>query len=291
MNKFFNYIKLTRINQPTGIFLLYLPCLYGMFLNFTVSQEITWENLFKISLLFFVGSVLMRSAGCIVNDLLDQKIDQKIFRTKDRPIASKKVSNFEAILILVVLLALAFFILTRFNNITILSGFFSLILVILYPLMKRIINLPQLFLGFTFNYGIIMSSLALTSKIIYPIWIFYIACILWTIIYDTIYGFQDIKDDLKVGVKSSSIVIHKKFHNNSKLILYFLTLLMMICFGLGGYFNSYSNHFFFVISVAHLFLIYKIKICDLKNPYSCFLFFKKNLIFGILILIAIVIEK
>lgn len=290
MNRFYAYINLVRLNQPVGIFLLYLPCLYGIFLSATIFNDIAWNIIFKTSTLFFIGSVLMRSAGCVVNDLLDQKIDQKVYRTKNRPIASKKISNSEAIIILTILLIFSFLILIRFNLATIISGFIVLILVILYPLMKRITNYPQLFLGLTFNYGLLMSSFALISKINISILITYFSCVVWTIIYDTIYGFQDIKDDIKIGIRSSSISLSKNF-KNPKIALYVLAILMFFCFILVGHINNFSTSFSLLILLTHLFLIFQIKFCKINEPKSCLLFFKRNIIFGILILISLIFEK
>ena len=147
----------------------------------------------------------MRSAGCVINDLFDKKFDEKILRTKNRPLASGKVSRFEALILLGLLLILGFVILLQFNFKTILSGFFALALVATYPLMKRVTHYPQIFLGLTFNFGILMSGLVFLEKITLDFIILYIAGIIWTVIYDTIYAYRDIEDDLKIGVKSTAI--------------------------------------------------------------------------------------
>ncbi len=280
-----NYIKLTRLNQPIGIWLLFLPCLFGIFLAL---KKLPNPDFFEVSwvvFLFFAGSIVMRSAGCVINDLLDQKFDEKVERTKNRPLASKEISRLEALILLSSLLFLGLIILLQFNLKTIFGGFVALILVVTYPLMKRITYFPQIFLGLTFNFGILMSSLAMLGNIgLEPI-ILYFATVIWTLIYDVIYGYQDIEDDLKIGVKSAAI----KFQKNPRRILLSLNLTMflaLICLGWSGNFRA---EFFLTILAADLFLNHKIKNCDFGNPSNCLKAFKSNPWVGILILIAIIL--
>ncbi len=204
-----NYIKLTRLNQPTGIWLLFLPCLFGIFLALKKLPNFETIEAARIILLFLAGSIVMRSAGCVINDLIDQKFDEKVERTKNRPLAAKKISRRAALILLGVLLFLGFLILLQFNTRTILSGFAALALVASYPLMKRITHYPQVFLGLTFNFGVLMASLALLENIGIGAVILYFACIIWTVIYDTIYAYQDIDDDLKIALKSTQISFNK----------------------------------------------------------------------------------
>lgn len=282
--KFSSYLKLARLNQPTGIWLLFLPCLFGIFLALKAAPDISTLAITKIIFLFFVGSLVMRSAGCIVNDLFDKKFDEKILRTKNRPLASGKVSRFEALILLGLLLIFGFTILLQFNFKTILSGFFALALVIIYPLMKRVTHYPQIFLGLTFNFGIVMSSLVFLEKITLDFVILYIAGIIWTVIYDTIYAYQDIEDDLKIGVKSTAI----KFKSNSKRILISLSLVMCLDLIFLGFLKQFSPTFFLIISFTTFFLSEKIRKCDLQNSENCLAVFKSNFWIGILILTAII---
>ena len=226
----------------------------------------------------------MRSAGCVINDLFDKKFDEKILRTKNRPLASGKVSRFEALILLGLLLILGFVILLQFNFKTILSGFFALALVATYPLMKRVTHYPQIFLGLTFNFGILMSGLVFLEKITLDFIILYIAGIIWTVIYDTIYAYQDIEDDLKIGVKSTAI----KFKSNPKKILIFLSLTMFLDLIFLGFFKQFSLTFFLIIFFATVLLSEKIRKCDLRTPENCLAVFKSNLWIGILILTAII---
>ena len=155
MNQLNLFVELTRLKKPIGYMLLFWPCSWGLTLAYDFSSDL--NIYFFYLLLFFLGSVLMRSAGCIVNDILDRKFDQKVFRTKDRPIASGKVSVKLALLYSVILCLIAFLVLINFNLFTIIIALASMPLAFTYPLMKRFTYWPQLFLGVTFNYGLVLG--------------------------------------------------------------------------------------------------------------------------------------
>ena len=208
MNQLNIFIQITRRKKPIGYMLLFWPCAWGLSLAYDFKQSLN-EYFFYLTL-FFLGSVLMRSAGCIVNDILDREFDKRVERTKDRPLASGKISVFKSLMYVFVLCTMAFLILIQFNYLTIMLGMSSMILAFAYPFMKRITYWPQLFLGLTFNWGIIMAWCSLTNEISYLPILLYIGAIFWTLGYDTIYGFQDIKDDEIIGVKSTSIKFKKK---------------------------------------------------------------------------------
>ena len=257
------FFELTRLKKPIGYMLLFWPCAWGLTLAYDFSNNLN-DYFFYLSL-FFLGSVLMRSAGCIVNDISDKEFDKKVERTKNRPLASNKVSIKLAIFYTIILCSLAFLVLINFNKLTILLALLSMPLAFTYPLMKRFTYWPQLFLGITFNYGLILGWTAIQGEIsIAPI-ILYLGAIFWTLGYDTIYGFQDIKDDEIIGVKSTSI----KFKNNPKkflLICYSILILSILTTGLLMNFNL----LFFVsliIPIQHLFLyqIQKFDSEDKKN--------------------------
>ena len=237
----------------------------------------------RVVFLFFVGSFIMRSAGCIINDLFDVKFDEKVARTKTRPLAAKLISRHEAIIFLAMLLIFGLVILLQFNLNTIFSGFFALLLVFTYPLMKRVTYYPQIFLGLTFNFGVIMSSLALLDFITLEALILYTALVIWTLIYDTIYAFQDIEDDLRIGVKSSAIA----FQKNPKAILGSLNLVMFLLLIFLGIKADFNLNFFAIIFLSSAFLFYKIASCDFKNSPNCLVVFKQNIVVGLLIALAI----
>ncbi|NBV07084.1 MAG: 4-hydroxybenzoate polyprenyltransferase [Proteobacteria bacterium] len=279
---FINYINLTRINRPIGIGLLFLPCLFGIFLAEKKSY-LDFTKTFWMIFLFAFGSVIMRSAGCILNDIFDKKFDRQIERTKNRPLASGQINQREALILLFILLIIGLLILLQFNFLTIMSGFFALTLAAIYPLMKRITYYPQVFLGLAFNFGIIMANLATRSQINFSFIILYFAAIIWTLIYDTIYAYQDIEDDLKIGVKSSAI----KFGKNPKNTLLALSLLMFLALFFVGFFESLNWRFFLISASAFFLLAQKIITCDFSNAQNCLKVFKENFWIGALISIGI----
>ena len=286
MNQLKHFIDLTRLKKPIGYMLLFWPCAWGLTLAYDFSNDL--NNYFFYLILFFLGAVLMRSAGCIVNDILDKEFDKKVFRTKERPIASGKISVKIALLYTAVLCFFALLVLLNFNQFTIILALCSMPLAFTYPLMKRFTYWPQLFLGITFNYGLILGWTAIKAELdIIPI-IFYFGAIFWTLGYDTIYGYQDIKDDEIIGLKSTSI----KFKGNEKKFLFICYALLLILFLIGGYFMEFKNTYYFllIIPFLHLFF-YQIKIFKSKDSKSCLKVFKSNNIFGLIIFLNILIAK
>ena len=286
MNQLKLFIDLTRLKKPIGYMLLFWPCAWGLTLAYDFSKSL--NNYFVYLILFFLGSVLMRSAGCIVNDILDRKFDAKVFRTKNRPVASGKISVSLAIFYSLVLCFLALIVLLNFNFFTITLAFASMPLAFTYPLMKRYTYWPQLFLGITFNYGLILGWTAIKGEIdIIPI-IFYFGAIFWTLGYDTIYGYQDIKDDEIIGLKSTSI----KFKNNPKKFLFISYSLLFILFLVGGIFMEFSYFYYLLLifPLIHLFF-FQMRIFNFKDPSSCLKAFKSNNVFGLIMLLNILIIK
>jgi len=280
------FIDLTRLKKPIGYMLLFWPCAWGLTLAYDFSSNL--KNYFFYLILFFLGSVLMRSAGCIVNDILDKEFDAKVFRTKDRPVASGKVSIRLAIFYAIVLCFLALLVLINFNLFTIILAIASMPLAFTYPLMKRFTYWPQLFLGITFNYGLILGWTAIKSEVELILILFYMGAIFWTLGYDTIYGYQDIKDDEIIGLKSTSI----KFKGKAKKFLIACYTSLIVFFLIGAYSMNlnYNFYLFMIVPFIHLFL-YQIKIFNLKDPSSCLKAFKSNNFLGLLIFLNILIVK
>ena len=280
------FIELTRLKRPIGYMLLFWPCAWGLTLAYDFSKNL--NDYFFYLLLFFLGSVLMRSAGCIVNDISDKEFDKKVSRTKNRPIASNQVSIKLGIFYTFILCLLAFLVLINFNNLTILLALGSMPLAFTYPLMKRFTYWPQLFLGITFNYGLILGWTAIQGEINAVAIIFYLGAIFWTLGYDTIYGFQDIKDDEIIGVKSTSI----KFKKKPKLFLTTCYLIFIISLILVGIYMKLNTmfYFFILIPATHLFF-YQIHNFNFKDPKNCLRIFKSNNFFGVIVLCNILIGK
>ena len=280
------FIELTRLGKPIGYMLLFWPCLWGLTLAFNFNESI--HNYFIYSLFFLLGSILMRSAGCIVNDIVDKKFDKKVKRTKKRPIASGKISNTLAFFYTAILCFFAFLVLINFNFLTIVLAIASMPLAFTYPLMKRFTYWPQLFLGITFNYGLILAWTSINNQIdIIPI-LFYLGAIFWTLGYDTIYGYQDIKDDEIIGVKSTSI----KFKNNPKNFLILCYSIFFVFLIFVGALMKFSNIFYITLTITffHLFF-YQIKFLNTKIPENCMKIFKSNNVLGLIVFLNIIAGK
>jgi 4-hydroxybenzoate polyprenyltransferase len=280
------FIELTRLKKPIGFMLLFWPCAWGLTLAYDFSNSL--NNYFFYLTLFFLGSVLMRSAGCIINDILDKEFDKKVFRTKNRPIASGKVSIKLGLIYVFILCFLALLVLLNFNNFIIILALASMPLAFSYPLMKRYTYWPQLFLGVTFNYGLILGWVCITDQIeLVPI-ILYIGAIFWTLGFDTIYGYQDIKDDEIIGVKSTSI----KFKKNPKLFLIICYLMFTISLITVGFFMKFNTIFYIFLSIPiiHLFF-YQIYNFNFKNPENSLKIFKTNSLLGAIVLFNFLIGK
>ena len=280
------FIELTRLKKPIGFMLLFWPCIWGLTIVYDFDSNLF--NYFFFASLFFAGSILMRSAGCIVNDILDRNFDNKVERTKNRPIASGKVPINLAVFYSCILCILAFLVLINFSYYTILMALISMPLAFTYPLMKRITYWPQLFLGITFNYGLVLAWISIANEISAIPLIFYFGAIFWTLGYDTIYGFQDIKDDEIIGVKSTSI----KFKSDPKRFLFISYSLFIISLILIGFLMNFKNiyYLFMLLPIYHLY-IFQIKKLNPKLSDDCLKKFKSNNFLGLLILINILIGK
>tara|TARA_E500000178_G_scaffold85397_1_gene83977 strand:- start:5090 stop:5956 length:867 start_codon:yes stop_codon:yes gene_type:complete len=286
MKNFELFIELTRIRKPIGFLLLFWPCLWGL----TLAYDFSNDNFmfFEHCILFLIGAILMRSAGCVVNDILDRKIDKMVERTRNRPLASGKISVGQSLVLVLFLCSIAFIILIQFNLYTIILGLASMPFAFTYPLMKRFTYWPQLFLGVTFNYGIIMAWVSITNEFsIYPI-ILYIGAIFWTLGYDTIYGFQDIKDDEIIGVKSTSI----KFKKNPKIFLSLCYLIFYASIIILGIFMSFNLIYFLFSILIFLHLVfYQLRGLKILDPLMCLKMFKSNNFLGLLVFLNILVGK
>ena len=286
MNQLNLFIELTRLKKPIGYMLLFWPCSWGLTIGYDFSSSL--NIYFFYLLLFFLGSVLMRSAGCIVNDILDRKFDKKVFRTKDRPIASGKISVKLGIFYSGLLCFIAFLVLINFNLFTILIALASMPLAFSYPLMKRYTYWPQLFLGITFNYGLILGWTSINNEINFIPLIFYFGAIFWTLGYDTIYGYQDIKDDEIIGIKSTSI----KFKSNPIIFLYLCYTIFVSSLILVGFLEEFSKLYFFSLIIIFLQMYYfQLKKFRQNSPSICLEIFKSNNFLGISVFVILLIGK
>ncbi len=280
------FLELTRLKKPVGYMLLFWPCAWGLTLAFDFKNNFDHYGFYLI--LFFLGSVLMRSAGCIINDIVDRNYDKHVERTKNRPIASGMITVEKSLIYVFLLCGMALLVLLNFNFLTIILAFASMPLAFTYPLMKRLTYWPQLFLGITFNYGLVLGWTSINNEINLAPIVFYFGAIFWTLGYDTIYGFQDIKDDEIIGVKSTSI----KFKNNPKIFIFFNYFLFFVSLILIGIIMSFSKMYFLTLALPFLHLmLYQIYSFKKENSQKCLKIFKSNNLLGLIIFISLIIGK
>ncbi len=276
------YLKLARVDRPIGTWLLLFPCWWGI--GLALSQWQLWPDL-RLLVLFAVGALVMRGAGCTYNDIVDRDIDAKVARTAERPIPSGQVSVKRAAGFLILQLLIGLAVLLQLNHFTIGLGVASLTLVFTYPFMKRITYWPQAWLGLTFNWGALMGWAAVTGGLTWPPLLLYGAGIAWTLGYDTIYAHQDKEDDALIGVKSTAL----KFGRATKPWLagfYGLTLLLMLAAGLTA-----GLGWPFVVGVAGVALhfAWQVTALDIDDPASCLALFRSNRFVGWILLLGIVL--
>lgn len=282
--KFMPYVQLMRLDRPIGIWLLLFPSWWGIALG--TSQNFLLTTLINL-FLFAIGSVVIRSAGCIYNDILDRDLDAQVERTKNRPLASKALSLKQAYTTLFLLLGIGFLILLMLNKATILMGILSLFLIGTYPLMKRITHWPQAFLGLTMNWGILMGATAAKGMITFSSLLLYGAAFFWTLGYDTIYAHQDKEDDMFVGIKSTAIALGE--HTKLWVTLFYAASLLLL--SLVPIFEPMPLAFFVTpLAVAILFLG-QILTLDIHSPRNCLKVFKSNKWVGIIIFCGIFLTK
>lgn len=273
--------ELMRLHTPTGYLLTFFPAAFGLLLAYEQSMHLIYLPI------FLVGSIFARSAGCIINDFFDQKLDIQVERTKNRPLASGKVTNMQALGLLSILLCICLAILLSLSITAITTGFIAFFLIMFYPLMKRVTYFPQVFLGVTFNLGCLIAYSAVKDNISADAFILYISCGFWTVAYDTIYAFGDIKDDKKIGIKSTAIFFEKKPY---KLIItnFYTTFFILFTFAT----KDFLSYFFLtIILVCFLYSLWLIISLNINDPKSCLLRFKANNYIGFLLVFGMLLEK
>jgi len=282
--KFHPYAYLMRLDRPVGIWLLLLPGLWGISFATGGLMHFSGETL-RIMMLFTLGAVTMRGAGCVINDLWDRDIDRLVERTQNRPLASGALSAKQGFLFLATLLLIGLIILLRLNITTILLGVISLPLIILYPFMKRITYWPQIFLGLVFNFGVLMGWSAVTGSIGLPAILLYIGAIFWTIAYDTIYAHQDKDDDLIAGVKSTALF----FGENSKLYVSGFFLASLIFIAVAIIFSKGVGLSILLLSLPAFHFIWQVGRWDPLDQKSSLKTFKANRDAGVLIWLTLMV--
>ncbi|MCP5362466.1 MAG: 4-hydroxybenzoate octaprenyltransferase [Rickettsiaceae bacterium] len=267
---FSTIVELLRLDKPVGYLLVFFPALFGLFLAYEEPID-----LYYIPVLF-VGSVLARSSGCVINDFFDRDFDRQVLRTKNRPLANNTISTELALIILGLLLLLTMWTLLYFTIIPIIIGIIAFCMIVIYPLMKRFTYFPQVFLGLTFNLGCLISYAEIKDDISVGALLMYIACGFWTFGYDSIYAFMDIKDDKSIGVKSSAIFLKDK---NYKLFILCAYIIFMVLYVVA---NLSTNNYLGLIggAIALFVLFWQVKSLDVTDPANCLIRFKSNVYVG-----------
>ncbi len=260
------FVRLTRLDKPIGTWLLLWPCLWSIALAADGFPDA------RLLALFAAGALVMRSAGCVYNDIVDRNFDARVVRTRDRPIASGAISVKSALFLLALLLSGGLAILLQFNLFTILIGFASLALIFTYPLMKRVTYWPQVFLGLTFNWGALLGWAAVEGGIAWPAGLLYAGGIAWTLGYDTIYAHQDKEDDALIGVKSSALALGDK----TRPWLWVFYGLTVAGFAAAGALAETAWPFYAGLAAAALLFIWQSARVKIDNAADCLQMFKLN---------------
>ncbi|MAD91639.1 MAG: 4-hydroxybenzoate octaprenyltransferase [Gammaproteobacteria bacterium] len=278
--KLFNYCKLMRLNKPIGIWLLLWPTLWALWV---ASEGWPNQNLFII---FTLGVIIMRSAGCVLNDYVDQNIDLHVKRTQMRPIVSGQISSKEALVLFILLGLAAISLAMMLNRMTQLLATIAASLTIIYPFIKRFFSLPQFVLGIAFGWAIPMVFAAVTGGVPIIAWLLFGTVVIWAVIYDTFYAMIDRNDDIKVGVKSTAIL----FGDADLFIIAGLQSIMLVMLIFIGFFIKLSIWFFSSIFIASIFMIYHLWLARNREPHGCYAAFKNNHIIGLVIFFGFLIH-
>lgn len=279
VNKLVLYAKLVRLDKPVGILLLLWPTLWALFIAANGIPNVT------ILIVFILGVVLMRSAGCAMNDYADRNIDPYIARTKQRPVASGLIQPKEALMVAGILAFVAFLLALIFlNTLTIYFAIGAALLAATYPFVKRFHFLPQVHLGVAFACSIPMAFTAITNDYPSPIaWLLFTAAVIWTTAYDTLYAMADRDEDIKIGVKSTAIL----FGPMDKAAIGMMQVLVLVCLLLVGINLSMSWMYYAGLAVASLFFIYQHILIKHRFPDRCFYAFLNNQYFGMTVFVGI----
>jgi 4-hydroxybenzoate polyprenyltransferase len=274
------YAQLTRLDKPIGILLLLWPTLIALW----IAAEGFPDSL--VLFVFIFGVILMRSAGCAINDYADRDIDGKVKRTTQRPLVTGKITAKEALIVFATLSLLAFILVLFMNTLTIVMSFIGVLLAISYPFMKRYHYLPQVHLGAAFGWSAPMAYAAQANEVTAITWLIFLATILWATAYDTMYAMVDYDDDIKIGVKSTAIL----FGNQDKLIIAAIQTLLIFDLLLIGHRAELSGFYYLGVTAAAVFAIYQQYLIKDRNRERCFQAFLNNNWFGMVLFLGVLLD-
>ena len=276
LKKITSYLDLIRFYKPIGFLLLMWPCWFSLsLLKLEINLLLSWL------IIFLMGSFFMRSAGCIINDMVDKEIDKNVYRTALRPLASGNISLTEASFLLFILLSLSLLILLQFKFFTMIIGLLSIPFVILYPFAKRFTHFPQIILGLIFSWGILIVAYEFNQKINLNHIVLYVACVFWTIGYDTIYAYQDKEDDIKNSIKSTAVF----FDQNGKFFVFICYFIVISAFGYLGWSSSKSIFSLIIMAIIGFCTYIAIRKWDMDSIKSSAFYFRQNNIFAIMLFV------
>ena len=274
------YSQLTRINKPIGILLLLWPTLIALWIAAKGLPD------YSVLFVFVMGVILMRSAGCAINDYADRHIDGKVKRTNQRPLATGTITEKEALLVFSSLSLMAFILVLFMNTLTILMSLIGVLLAISYPFMKRYHYLPQVHLGAAFGWSAPMAYAAQANEVTAVTWLIFLATVLWATAYDTMYAMVDYDDDIKIGVKSTAVL----FGNQDKLIIGIIQVLLILDLILIGHRAELSGFYYTGVSLAALFAVYQQFLIKDRRRDLCFKAFLNNNWFGMVLFIGVFLD-
>jgi 4-hydroxybenzoate polyprenyltransferase len=270
-----------RLDRPVGTWLLLWPALWALWIAGAGRPEP------RVLIIFVLGVFVMRAAGCVINDYADRDIDPHIRRTRDRPLAARRVSPLEALVLFAVLNLIALYLVTRLNPLTIKLAVIGALLTITYPFFKRFFPLPQLYLGISFGgWSVLMAFAAEAAVLVRVAWVLFIAAALWAAIYDTIYAMVDREDDLKIGVKSSAIL----FADMDKFLIGTMQLMMLWALVLVGRNMHFGNWYYAGVAAAALFFLWQQWLIRRREPGGCLRAFLNNQYVGLVIFVGILLQ-
>jgi 4-hydroxybenzoate polyprenyltransferase len=275
-----DYARLMRLHRPIGIWLLLWPMLWALWIASRGHPDV------RIGTVMLLGVVVMRSAGCVINDFADRDFDPHVRRTRERPIAARRVSPLEALVLFALLLLAALWLVTRLDPLTVRMSIIGALLTVTYPFMKRIFPLPQFYLGVAFGWAVPMAFTAQRGAVSRAGWVIFFVAVLWAAIYDTLYAMVDREDDLKLGVKSSAIL----FGDLDRLIIGAMQLMMLFALWLVGHSLQFGRWYLAGIAAAAACFLYQQWIIRYRDPAACFRAFLSNNFAGMAIFIGILLE-
>src|SRR5262245_61576454 len=269
-----------RLDKPVGIWLLLWPELWALWIAGNGRPEP------RVLIIFLLGTVVMRSAGCVINDFADRNVDPYVKRTKDRPLAARRVGPVEALVLFAVLAAVALYLALQLDFATLKLAFVGAALTVSYPFFKRFFPLPQFYLGLAFGWAVPMAYMAAAGSLPRVAWLLFVTAVLWACIYDTIYAMVDREDDLKIGVKSSAIL----FADMDRLIVGTMQAMMLFALILIGRSMKFGNWYLAGVAIAGVFFLYQQWLIRNREPSRCFRAFTNNQYVGLVIFVGILLE-